>query len=81
LLLCYGLLDHYKKARAYPVNECACWPLVSEWQVKELQHLKERTKPIDEPVLIVFGNASLKKLCQATYSEVEIVQQGGHQGQ
>ena len=33
---------------------------MGEWQVEELQNLEERTEPVDEPMLIVFGDASLQ---------------------
>ena len=59
LLLCYCLLNENKQTGAYPVNKSSCWPLVGEGQVEELQNLKERSKPIHEPVFVFLCDSSL----------------------
>ena len=53
------LLHRHEQRAAYPVDKCACWPLVREWQVEKLQHLEERPKSIDKPVLVLLCDPSL----------------------
>ena len=61
LLFCYSLLHRHKKRTGDPVNESTCWPLVSERQMEKLEHLEERSEPIDEPMFIFFCNSTLEK--------------------
>lgn len=60
LLPCYCLLKENERGACDPVNECTRWPLVCEWQMKELQHLEKRSESVDEPMLIIFRYTSLK---------------------
>lgn len=53
-------LHEHKEGRCDPIYEGACWPGVSEGQMKELKHLEEGSEPVHKPMLIVFSDSSLK---------------------
>jgi len=42
-----------------PIDEGASWPLMSEGQVQELEHLEEGTETVHKPMLIFLCNTSL----------------------
>lgn len=65
-------LEEDEGGRADPVNECAGWPLVREWQVEELENAEKAAESVHIPVLVVFRDAS---------AEVVVVQQGRSNGQ
>ena len=66
-----SLLNQHKSRARYPVYKYSlicnphtyCRPCMGEWQMHELDNLEERPEPIDKPVLIFFGDSSLK-LCR-----------------
>ena len=55
------LLHEDEKGRGDPVDEGSGRPLVREGQVEELEDLEEGAETIDEPVLILFCDSSLKR--------------------
>ena len=59
LLPSYCLLHSHERGTCDPVYECSSWPLVRERQMEELEHLKEGAEPINEPMFVLFCNASL----------------------
>ena len=61
LLASQCLLHGHERRACDPVDEGTCWPLVRKRQVEELKDLKEAAEPIDEPVFVLFCNASLHK--------------------
>jgi hypothetical protein len=56
------LLHEDEEGRGDPVDEGSGWPLMREGQVKELKDLEEGAETIHEPVLILFRDASLKRI-------------------
>jgi hypothetical protein len=61
-LLHHVLLHEDEEGRGDPVDEGSGRPLVREGQVEELEDLEEGAEAIHEPVLILFRDASLKRL-------------------
>ena len=59
LLLGDGLLGGYEGRTGDPVDESAGGPLVREGQMEELEDLEEGAEAVDEPVLVLFRDASL----------------------
>ena len=56
------LLHEDEEGRRDPVDEGSGRPLMREGQVEELEDLEEGAEAIHEPVLILFRDASLKRV-------------------
>jgi len=56
----HTLLAEYEERWRNPIYESACWPLMCERQVEELENLEERAEAIDEPVFVLLRDAVAK---------------------
>ena len=61
LLAHQSCLHEHERRAADPVDEGACWPGVCKREVKELEDGEEGAEPVDVPVLVLFGDASLDR--------------------
>jgi hypothetical protein len=66
-LLHYVVLKEDEERGRDPINKCPCRPSVREWEMQKLQYLEEATEPIYKPVLILFGDPSLKSYSEFVY--------------